>query len=151
MGMKDPRFYILPIVSVILIALFLANPDITGLIVGTGGPADDIKELSGKVRITVRENIIPEDSVVTVYIDNQNSSMPVREFIERSGEAYELAYGQIPEIGYEGRGYAGGHSYTLGLSEFGLDLYLAPGEYTLITEVSYGNFVISSISEDILI
>lgn len=151
MGMRDPRFYILPIVSVILIALFLANPDITGLIVGTGGPDNDIKQLSGKVRITVRENIIPEDSVVTVYLNGQNSGMPVKEFIEKSGEAYELAYGQITEIGYEGRGYAGEHSYTLDLSEFDLDLYLEPGEYTLITEVSYENFVISSISEDILI
>jgi hypothetical protein len=148
--MKDPRFYIVPIVSVILIALFLANPGMTGLIVGTGGPASENSQLSGKIRITVLENIIPEDSVVTVYIGNQNSSMPVKEFMEKSGEAHELAYGRIPEIGYEGRGYAG-RSYTLDLSEFGLDLYLAPGEYTLITEVSYGNFVISNTSEDILV
>jgi len=148
--MKDPRFYILPIISIILIAVVLFRPDITGLITGTGEPTNEIKHLTGKVRISVFE-IIPEDSIVTVFLNDQGSGMPIKEFIEKSGGEYELKYGEVPEIGYEGYGYGGEHSYTLELSEFGLDLDLKPGEYTLITEVSYENFVISSTAEDILI
>ncbi|NIO20642.1 MAG: hypothetical protein GTN76_07860 [Candidatus Aenigmarchaeota archaeon] len=149
--MKDPRFYILPIISIILIAVILFRPDITGLVVGAGEPADGIKHLTGKVRITIYDTIIPEDSVVTIFLGDQSSSMPIKEFIEKSGGIYEVEYGRIPDIGYEGYGYAGEHFYTLDLSEFDLDLDLEPGEYTLITEVSYENFVISSTAEDIVV
>ncbi len=149
--MRDPRVYILPLISVILIAVVLVRPDITGLVIGVGGPEETIKQLSGKIRITISKDIIPEDSVVTVFLNNQSSSMPIKEFIERSGEEYEFKYGRIPEIGYEGYGYAGKHSYTLNLSEFELDLNLRPGNYTLVTEISYENFVISSTAEEIVI
>lgn len=149
--MKDPRVYTLPIISIILIAVFLINPDLTGLVVGGGETPDEtLKHLTGKVRITVFE-IIPRDSIVTVFLGDQSSDMPLREFIAKSGERYIIEYGQIPEIGYEGEGYAGGYSYTLELSEFDLDLNLEPGSYTLITEVSYGDFVLSSTAEDIII
>ncbi len=76
--------------------------------------------------------------------------MPIKEFIERSGEEYEFKYDQIPEIGYEGYGYAEGH-YTLDLSEFDLDLDLEPGEYTLVTEISHENLVLSNTAEEILV
>jgi len=146
----DRRVFIFPIVSIFLILALFLNPGMTGMIVGTGVPSE-IKHLSAQVKITIRENIIPEDSVVTVSLDDQTSSMSIKEFIEKSGEEYELKEGEIPEIGYEGYGYAGEDPFLLDLSKFGLDLDLEPGEYTLLTEISYENFVISSISEEIVI
>ena len=149
--MKDNRVYILPLISVILVAVVLLRPDITGLIVGGGIQGETIKHLSGKIKITISKDIIPKDSVITVFLNNQSSSMPIREFIDKTGEEYEFRYGRIPEIGYEGYGYAGKHSYTLNLSEFGLDLNLKPGNYTLVTEISYENFVISTTAEEIIV
>ncbi len=145
----DRRAYVFPIISIFIIVALFLNPDITGLIIGTEG-SSEIKHLSAKVRITVSDIIIPEGSVVTVSLGNQSSSMPIKEFIEKSGEEYEFKYDQIPEIGYEGYGYAEGH-YTLDLSEFDLDLDLEPGEYTLVTEISYENFVLSNTAEEILV
>ncbi len=145
----DRRAYVFPIISIFIIVALFLNPGITGLITGTGG-SSEIKHLSAKVRITVSENIIPEGSVVTVSLGDQSSGMPIKEFIERSGEEYEFKYGQIPEIGYEGYGYAEGH-YTLDLSEFDLDLDLEPGEYTLVTEISHENLVLSNTAEEILV
>lgn len=147
--MRDTRFYIVPVISLILAAVVLIRPDVTGLLVGVGDSG--FKHLTGKVRITIYDTIIPEDSVVTVFLGEQSSSMPIKEFIDKAGGAYEIKYGSIPEIGYEGYGYAGEHLYELGLSEFDLNLDLEPGKYTLTTEVSYENFVLSSTSEDIII
>jgi hypothetical protein len=146
----DRRVFIFPVVSIFLILALFLNTDMTGMIVGRG-VSSEIKHLSAQVRIAIRENIIPEDSVVTVSLGNQTSSMPLKEFIEKSGEEYELKEGEIPEIGYEGYGYAGEDPFLLDLSEFGLDLDLEAGEYTLVTEISYGNFVISSTAEEIII
>jgi len=149
--MKDPRFYILPLISVIIVAVFLVNPGITGLIIGTGGGAEEnLMQLSGKVSITISKEIIPEDAVVTVFLSDQSSAMPIKDFIEKTGKEYEFKYGRISEIGYEGYGYGKG-TYTLDLSDFGLNLMVEPGNYTLTTEISYENFVISSTSQDVVV
>jgi|GEM_PF-5974910 len=144
----DRRVFIFPVMSLIIVLVLALQLDITGMI--TGVP-DVNKQLSARVSIKVSEGMIPEDSVVTVSLENQTSTMPLKEFIERSGSEYELEEGEIPEIGYNGYGYSGEDPFLLELSEFGLDLDLGPGEYTLITEIMYENFVISSTSEEILI
>ncbi len=140
----DRRVYILPIMSVLLVFAFAFGPGITGFMVA--GPV----ELSANISVSISEDgFIPEDSLVTVYLDDRNSSMDFKEFIRRTGQGQSVTRDYIPEIGYEGYGYAGTYTYILDISEFNLDNVVEPGVHNLTVEVSYENYVISHTSQKI--
>lgn len=139
----DRRVFILPVISVVLVLGLIFNPEITGLM------AAELAERQVSANITVginEDGFVPEDSLVTVYLDGRNASMGFKEFVRRSGQGYERARGEVPEIGYEGYGYAGIYTYAVDISEFDIDTTLEPGEHNLTVEVGYENYVISHTS-----
>ncbi|MCK4531726.1 MAG: hypothetical protein KAT94_02565, partial [Candidatus Aenigmarchaeota archaeon] len=140
----DRRVYILPIISVLIVLILILRPDITGFMV-----AEPLSVPAG-ISVSINEDgFIPEDSIVTVYLGSQNSSMDFKEFVRRTGRGYERIRAEIPKIGYDGYGYAGIYTYVLDISEFDIDTILEPGEHNLTVEVSYGNYVISHTSQKI--
>jgi len=138
--------YILPTVSVILICVFLTNPNITGFIV-----LNQTKILKAEIKIILdADGFIPEGSVVTVSLNNENSSMNIEEFISKSGE-YNYIYGTLSDINYTGYGYSGSGTYIVDLSEFNINRKLASGNYTLVTRIIYNSTIISEGKKDIVI
>jgi hypothetical protein len=145
------RPFLLPMVTFIVIAfVFFVRPEITGFIVSSPGRTEKI--LGAKIRVSIAKGgLIPEGSVITIYLNGQNSSLPIRDFMLKSGRIYNYTYGTLPQINYRGYGYSGEHTYSLDISEFGLNTNLKPGNYTLMTEISYENFVISHTMQNIII
>lgn len=141
----DRRVYILPIISVFIVLALVLRPDITGFMA-----AEPLENQISAVSVSINEDgFIPEDSLVTVYLDEQNSTMDFKEFVRRTGRGYERIIDEIPKIGYDGYGYAGIYTYVLDISEFDIDTILEPGEHNLTIEVSYGNYVILYTSQKI--
>ena len=101
---------------------------------------------------TSTTEILPEYSIVRVsildssknLIKNGMGYMDVKEFLELSGEEINYTYGVNKNIGYEGYGYMGEHTYYINLSNFNVNRMLRPGVYTLITEIVYNDSIISS-------
>ncbi len=145
----DRRVYILPIMSVILIVILAMRPDITGFMVARpSGPLEN--QIFANISMSINEDgFIPEDSLVTVYLDDRSSSMGFKEFIDKTGTGYNRMKGEIPDIDYEGYGFGGTYTYAIDISEFDLNTILEPGEHNLIVEVSYENYVISHTSQTI--
>lgn len=142
----DRRVFILPIASVLLVLAVLMRPDFTGFI-AAGTPEDGE---TPQVSVTISgDGMIPEDSVITVYLDDQEASMGFRDFVEKTGKDFRRIHGEIPEIGYEGYGFGGSNTYSLEISDFGLVLSPGSGEHVLTIEVAYGNFVISRASSPV--
>jgi hypothetical protein len=140
----DRRVYILPLISVLLVIVLLLNPDITGFMVAE--PSE--KQVFADIVVSISEDgFVPEDSIITVYLGDRESSMGFKEFIEKTGEGFNRIRSGIPQIGYEGYGYEGPYTYSLDINEFGIDTVLAPGEYELVIEVSRENYVISKTSQ----
>ena len=143
----DRRVYILPVVSVLVVFALLMSPDLTGRMVATRGFENQI--VATLSISTTESGLIPQDSVVTVYLDNEKSSMPFADFVKKSGKGFIKTEGEIPEIGYEGPGFGGPFTYEVGISEFGIDRTLEPGDYILLMELSYGDYVISQTTQSI--
>jgi hypothetical protein len=142
----DRRAYILPVISVFLVLALFTRPDITGFMVA--GPFEN--RISADISIKINQDgFVPEDSLVTIYLGDRSSPMDFKEFIEKTGKDFERLRGEIPEINYEGYGFGGENAYSLDISEFDLDTTIEPGNYTLIVEVGYENYVISHTSQNI--
>ncbi len=75
--------------------------------------------------------------------------MAFKEFVRRTGKGYERVRAEVPEIGYDGYGYGGIYTYSLGMSEFDLDTVVEQGEHTLRIKVSYGEHIFSDTSQKI--
>lgn len=145
----DRRLYILPVASIVLVLILIARPDITGFATATR-PGES--ELSANISVSIgKDGFIPEDAIVTVYLDERQASMALKAFIEKTGSAYERVEGSSPAISYEGYGYGGVYAYSLPIAEFGLDTAVESGEHSLIIEVSYGEAVLSTSSEKITV
>jgi hypothetical protein len=142
----DRRAYILPVISVFLVSILILRPDITGFMVA--GPLETA--ISANISVSVNEGgFIPEDSIVTVYLDERDSSMGFRDFVDKTGKGFKRTKGEVQEIGYEGYGFGGAYTYVLDIGEFDLDTVLEPGNHTLVVEVIHGNYVISHTSQNI--
>ena len=140
----DRRVYILPIISILAVLILILRPDITGFMVA------EPLSVSADISVSINEDgFIPEDSIVTVYLDDRKSEMAFSEFVMRTGRGHERIIDEIPKIGYDGYGYAGIYTYALDISEFDIDTILEPGEHNLTIEVSYGNYVILYTSQKI--
>ncbi len=138
---------VLPAASLAIVAALLASPEMTGFAVGVPGGRSDI---SANVSIRIAEDgFVPDGSLVTVDLDGRSASMDFGEFVGRSGASSVRILADVPAIDYSGYGYGGPHAYSLGLEAFGIGTDVAPGRHVLTINVSYGNFTISSSSQDI--
>ncbi|MEM5871724.1 MAG: hypothetical protein QW051_02515 [Candidatus Aenigmatarchaeota archaeon] len=139
----NPKIYIVPIISLIILYMIAFRPQITGFI--TGEPkVSGISEILANVTVMIREDgFIPENAKVVVYLDDIKAEMSFKEFVKKSGSEYDLVYSYIPEYNYEGNGYTGPYVYSLPLSEFSLDTFVSAGEHTLIVKVVFNDKILS--------
>ncbi|MCD6590688.1 MAG: hypothetical protein J7K72_01815 [Candidatus Aenigmarchaeota archaeon] len=143
----EKKICILPLISLALLLSFYINPDITGFMV-----ASPEAKIFANVSISISpDGFIPEDSVIMIYLDKRNASMNIKDFIKKTGEAYDYREGELKEIGYRGFGFGGVYSYSLPISEFDIDCKVHPGKHNLTTEVIYKDFVLSRSAESIYI
>ena len=143
----DNRIYILPVVSIALIAsIVFARPDLTGFVVSEG-EISTVKYVDAQIRVSIKDGIIPEGSFVSVSLANRTSNMTMEEFIGKSGEEYDLVEGSVPEISYEGPGFLGPAEYTVDLDEFDLKVPLTEGSYVLSNSVYYEGTLLSYTEE----
>jgi hypothetical protein len=144
----DRRILIIPVLTILFIAILFLRPEISGFIVGSISPEQRIIE--AKVVVTINEDgFIPENAIVKVYLDNRTATMSFSEFVKKAKGGHDIRMGRVEEINYEGYGYGGAYTYTLDLSQFSLDTLVQPGEHTLVTEVLYEDFVLSRTSQTI--
>lgn len=136
--MKNKEFmpYLLPAVSILFVGIFLMiNPSITGFSVKN-------QDYDATIKISTYEfAVMPENALVEVSLDDINSKMTFKDFIDKTGDEYELRNGKFEDIGFIGVGYGGNHEYFLPISEFGFNS-LEEGQ-TLIVRVYYENYLIS--------
>jgi len=135
-NMKQFMPYLLPAVSLLIIAGFLiVDPNITGFAVRD-------QSYDANIKISTYEFVVmPENSIVEVLLVDSLSKMTFKEFIDKTGDEYELREGKFEDIGFEGVGYSGNHEYFLPISEFGFDS-LEEGQ-TITIRVRYENYLIS--------
>lgn len=139
----DRRFYILPLASVLLLLALLVRPEITGFM--TAGGSSAYSSISANVTVQIiGDGFIPEGSLVRVSLDGRNASMAFGEFVAMTGSAFDRISENITEIGYYGNGFAGPHSYSLGISQFAIDTLVPTGNHTLAIAVIYGDNVLSN-------
>lgn len=113
--MKKILPYILPIITVLLIfSVLLIDPELTGFAVFEN------KEVMIELN-TFKDLVLPENAELEVKINNESSKLTIKEFIERTGEDYELIEGEIEELNFSGIGYTGNQTYYLSVSEFGFE------------------------------
>jgi len=145
----DRRFFILPVISVALVMVLLSRTGITGFM--TAGPsAPSGSQIAANISVTIAgDGFIPEDAIVTVYLDERSASMGFGEFVARTGAGYSRVREEVPKINYDGYGYGGPYRYALDISAFGIDASVAKGSHKLVVEVSYGSYVISRSVQDI--
>ena len=106
---------ILPVISIALIYVLLARPEITGFVTAPGNI------LGAEIKVSTAEGVIlPAGSVVKIELGDEASAMPLDIFIDKSGSPYELVRGEVQEIDYTGYGYTGNYSYVVPISEFNL-------------------------------
>ena len=146
LAMVDNVSVVIPVISAAMLLLVLIRPEITGLAVAPG----DV--LQAGIQVTTAEGVIlPSTSLVEVNVGGEVSSMPIGAFISKSGEPYEIADGEVPEIGYIGPGYTGNYTYTVPISEFGLGRKVQPGRHVLGVKIIYDGVVISRSEREIVV
>lgn len=142
------RILILPAASIVLVFVLVMRPDITGFMATK--PLSDSGGISANVSVTIgKDGFIPENSTVTVYLDERSASMKFGDFVARTGAAYDRIRGQVAAINYEGYGYGGEYTYALSVSQFGIDTLVGSGNHTVTIEVRYEGVVLSSSSQAI--
>jgi len=142
----DRRLFVLPVASVIIILVIIARPDITGFVTARSLSQQSLIEAKASVTIA-SDGFIPENAVVTVYLDNASASMEFGDFVKKSGSPFDRRREQVPTIAYDGYGYGGEYTYLVDISQFGIDTLVGPGAHTVNVEVSYGESVLSTSSE----
>ena len=131
----------LPIVSVIIViaAMYLIRPRMTGYIIMD----DDSGEQLVNVDITLQTKegeVIPPDGKVQVFIDDRKAEMSIVQFIQTSGEEYEIDDGEMPEFGFYGKGFTGDHEYSVNIDKFDIDTTIGKGEHIFITRIVYREY-----------
>jgi hypothetical protein len=143
----NSRILILPVASIVLLLIIISRPDITGFMTARY-PA--LSTISAKASVTIAsDGFIPEDALVTVYLDDRSASMKFSDFVTRTGADYNRIKEQIPSIAYDGYGYGGEHTYALDISEFGMGTNVISGNHTVIIEVKYKDMVLSTSSQTV--
>jgi hypothetical protein len=120
--------YILPIISIIIVSIFLvAKPKgITGF---------TVLEPSREIKIT-STRIIPKNSIVEIEANNQTLKLTIEEFIKKSKTEPTIIYSELKEIDYKGEGYIG--NYSVDFELLNLDKGAKPTVY-----IVYNNLIIS--------
>ena len=144
----DNRFYILPVLSILAIIVFLLRPELTGFVTAVA----PVSELAANIIIMINQDgFVPENAVISVYLDDRSAGMRFSEFVKKSGMGHNMIYGSVPAIGYEGNGYGGVYNYVVSISEFSLDTAVSPGEHELRIEVTYDGRIISQNNQTVTI
>jgi TusA-related sulfurtransferase len=141
--MKKILSYLIPIASVVIFisAYFFLEPTTTGLVILEPGRQDPL--VNADVSLTTKQQeVIPPNAVIEVSINNNRASMSIAEFIKKTGAPSEIAYGELPEFNFYGKGFTGDHEYKLTLDSFDLNRNLAEGEHRFTTRIIYqGNIL----------
>ena len=105
--------YLLPVVTLIIIGIIsFSGEGFTGLVVFQEEP---------EIKISLHSSlVVPEDTLIEVYLDDQKAELTLKEFIEMTGRDYRYVYGRYDTLGFEGFGYTGPFDYSLRLSDLGL-------------------------------
>jgi len=148
--------FILPITSVLIIALFLifAKPTTTGLTVLETDNANISEErtLEADVVLKTKEKeILPENTLIVVTINDKSASMNIKDFIFLCDKEYDYEFGRLESIDYEGYGFTGNHTYKLGISNFDLDLKIILGTHSLTTKIVFEDKILYENIESIII
>ena len=144
--MKEKISILLPVLTITVLFVLFARPQMTGFLVGPESV------VSADIKITTAGGVIlPADSLVTVTLGEEASSMPISLFIQKSGGTFEFVRGSVPELGYEGWGYTGNHTYIVPLSEFNMTRAVGPGEHSIGVKIEYSGHLISSTEEKVLV
>ncbi len=143
--MKRILPYILPIITIFgFIVYAFINPEITGF-----ATIDQVK-ISSDIRVELDPDVVmPEDSIVVVSINGEESTLTLDDFIKRTNQDYKYEQGSFPEIEYTGPGYTGNYTYTLTLEDFNLGLVEPRNKYLLEIDVKYKEHLISH-SEEVI-
>lgn len=137
---------LLPVLSIVVVALVFMRPEITGMVTAP------VNVLRAEIKVTTADGVIlPRESVIELNIGNESSGMPISLFIEKSGVAYELAEGEVPEIGYSGLGYTGNHTYTVPISEFNISRRVGIGRSEIRVEITYDGSLVSGARTEVLV
>ena len=110
--------YLLPLLTIFAaLVFFIRDPTIVSYLVL------DPNDLA--VKIETKADLIPEDAIIKVFLDGQEASMTISEFIYRAGGEFNYTYGYLDSIGYE-------------IND------VSNGDYTLKTEVLYNTLILAS-------
>ena len=142
----------LPVVSVMLLVSFVVftQPTITGLAVGN--ESFGLRTIDARVTLeTFADEIIPEHARVVVRVDAETGQMTIKDFILLSGMPYEYEDGTLEEIGYVGKGFTGEHTYSLQLSDFGINRVVSVGEHELHMEIRYLQHILYQRTEKVMV
>ncbi len=127
--------YVVPAISVLLIfSILLIDPELTGFAVFEN------KEVMIELN-TFKDLVLPENAELEVVIAEESSRLTIKEFIEKTGEEYELVEGSIDSLNFEGMGYTGNKTYYLPISEFGFE---EGHNKEIVINVYYEELLISS-------
>jgi hypothetical protein len=120
--------YILPIITIIIISIFLTvkPKGITGF---------TVLEQNKEIKIT-STRIIPKNSIVEIEANDKTYKLSIEEFIAKSKKEPTIIYSELDEINYKGEGYIG--NYSVDFSLFGLNQNAEPTVY-----IVYNNMIIS--------
>lgn len=147
----DRRVFILPAVSVLLVVALFLGPGITGFMAAELASAGK-KTLNASITVSIHDDgLVPQGSEVTVYLDGRSAAMPFSEFVRKSGEECVPTEGELTEIGYTGPGYACEKTFSTNLSGFRISREVEPGEHTIMIEVAYGDYVVSSSEQTVVV
>ncbi|HLD12900.1 MAG TPA: hypothetical protein VJB87_04890 [Candidatus Nanoarchaeia archaeon] len=140
------KHYLLPVISITFFLLLIVGGNLTGLFVL------EPTTINAAITITTNEeDVLPEAAIITITIGEATTTITTKQFIEQTGQTYQLRYGTLPSIAYAGNGYTGKNTYTLSLQQLGLQPNLEPGIYQLLTTITYEEKTISQHIEEIVV
>lgn len=144
--LKKIQFYIVPLISLIIIFSFLIFTKQTESPVGMAVlDIDTIPENSVTAKVTLKlskNELIPENALVIVMLDDKKASMPIKQFIMLSNQPFNYTEGTLPIADYEGYGYIGDYTYSIDLSNFDLETKVAAGNHKFTTKIVYKDMVL---------
>ena len=142
--MKEPKHivsFMIPIASILIVIGFVFfKPNITGASVVE---QTDNRIIDADITLKTTPNeIIPLHSIIRVSIDTVSGTVPLTQFIEKTGKKFEIVEGALGKINYSGNGYSGNYTYTLTLKDFPLNTTIKNGTHTLINEIVFKDSVL---------
>lgn len=137
--LKKIQIYIVPVLSLLTIMgfFFFTKPTPTGMAILDINSSPDMS-ITAKVTLKLSKNeLIPENALVIVTLDDRETSMPIKKFIELSNQPYNYTKGTLDIANYEGYGYIGDYTYSIDLSNFDFDTKVIAGDHTFTTKIIY--------------